>query len=1111
MLHDPFYKDIIEALNGDLDPVIFESCAVDLINRFTQFSVVPIVGGTDSGMDGAVGDGIGEPYPLVCTTSQDVIGNLENSLKSYVEHGELRKVAISVTSQELTPRRSANLRRKAQELGFVLLQVFDQRAIAPMLYRSPEWCRELLHLTGQPSSLSILPRSTRPFIDTSLVGREADLAWLAAASGDHIVVGQPGSGKTYLVFNNIKENNGLFLVSHDETAIAAAIRTMIPKLIVVDDAHDHIAEVTMLKRLRAELGAEFTIILICWPGEKDRVIEAINVSENAVLELEQLTRDEIVEVIKSAGIFGPNTLVREIVNQANGLPGLAVTLTALCLTGAVREVALGNALARSVKSTFGQLIGDEALPVLASLALGGDDGVELEKVAVLLGVNRVRLSKILIDLAAGGVIAPHNSKVIVQPSSLRHALIRDIFFGTFSTFDIKEFINQSSNLSETVIALIGARSIGASVSDDFVIPLLEKANSMRAWKHFAGLGKRECELVYSLHPELIEAIVEPALYHAPQVAIPFLLDKTVSDQRPQNSNLDHPCRVLEDWIESGNASSLDGIQKRRTLIEECEKWFVNTPNLEVTLQGMSIALSPSVSGVEQDPGSGTSITFITGHLPLEMISMMPQVWQAIHSFITRNRATYLQPLFKPLREWAYPALRSGRCVPEDYTKLMHDQCSQMLNDLSKSASDSPGTLHKIDELAQHIGQPIGELVLDPRFELLYKRSSHEEMELDNDKFAKEITSLAREWGQRQPKDVASDLSFLENEAKKSKISWPRRTTLLSHELAEVVADLTDWVDEFINENLPSDIVQPFLYKMAQQENAVYAESLEKALNDEHYWMAAAEVVLTALPNEENLVGASLSKLSQVPHLMNVYILRGQVNDTIIVRMLNHSDSEVAFQAAISLSDQRGIRVPDEAKEKWRSIIITSDQDDYSHQEILKADKELAFEWMKHHINKGDEFLGIDRNIASVTASLNDEQRLALLLEVRNPINSSDLVSHLVNGSIALFTKLLEIPELKDVHLAPLSNVDSEQLPEWIQLATSKGHNTEDIVSAVLPGTYSWTGDLSDMWEGKIAQYTNLLNSDDPVVQEIARRLIECATSERDRMLKRQKRRAITGN
>ena len=82
MKYDPFYKEIIAGLNGELDAYLFEECVVDLIRRYDGYFAVPILGGQDGGMDGAVADAQGNPYPIVTTTrKQDVIGNLTDNLE----------------------------------------------------------------------------------------------------------------------------------------------------------------------------------------------------------------------------------------------------------------------------------------------------------------------------------------------------------------------------------------------------------------------------------------------------------------------------------------------------------------------------------------------------------------------------------------------------------------------------------------------------------------------------------------------------------------------------------------------------------------------------------------------------------------------------------------------------------------------------------------------------------------------------------------------------------------------------------------------------------------------------------------------------------------------
>ena len=98
MSHDAFFDQIVDALSKDLDPTLFERCAVDLL-RDDGWPVVAVSGGSDSGMDGAVADAQGEPFPLVVTTAKSVIANLKKNLASYVRDGGRQRKALVATSQ----------------------------------------------------------------------------------------------------------------------------------------------------------------------------------------------------------------------------------------------------------------------------------------------------------------------------------------------------------------------------------------------------------------------------------------------------------------------------------------------------------------------------------------------------------------------------------------------------------------------------------------------------------------------------------------------------------------------------------------------------------------------------------------------------------------------------------------------------------------------------------------------------------------------------------------------------------------------------------------------------------------------------------------------------
>ena len=159
MKRDPHYQSILAQLDTALDPDNFEHCAADVL-RPDFPSLVPIRGGSDAGMDGAIADCEGVAYPLVTTTGEDVIGNLTRNLTTYLAEGGARRKAILATSAQLTARRRRNLEERASKLGFTLVQTTRSAAIADRLYDNPRWCRELLGLSGEPPALSVEPGAT---------------------------------------------------------------------------------------------------------------------------------------------------------------------------------------------------------------------------------------------------------------------------------------------------------------------------------------------------------------------------------------------------------------------------------------------------------------------------------------------------------------------------------------------------------------------------------------------------------------------------------------------------------------------------------------------------------------------------------------------------------------------------------------------------------------------------------------------------------------------------------------------------------------------------------------------------------------------------------------
>ena len=193
----------------------------------------------------------------------------------------------------------------------------------------------MLGLTGTPSALSAVPLSRRPQVGTELRGRDEDVEWLQSTPGDRVVLGVPGSGKTYLFSSLIRSGwPALFLVSDDDTAIAIAVREQKPGIVIVDDAHVEPDRLERLRRLRHEIRGEFEIVASAWPGARADVIEALGgLPESRVHNLELLPRAQILEIFHDLDVRPRDEILRDLVSQAGNKPGLAVTIALLWRQG----------------------------------------------------------------------------------------------------------------------------------------------------------------------------------------------------------------------------------------------------------------------------------------------------------------------------------------------------------------------------------------------------------------------------------------------------------------------------------------------------------------------------------------------------------------------------------------------------------------------------------------------------------------------------------------------------------------------------------------------------------------------------------------------------------
>ena len=1060
---DPLYREIEKRLSERLDPVLFERCAVELL-RPVYPGLVPVPGGDDAGMDGAISMPTGgPPVPLVCTTSENVIGNLTKSLESYRQSGGNSQEAVLVTSQALTARKRRNLERRAQEMGFELRNIHDRNDLTGRLYRHPAWRRELLGLTGDLPALSVYPllHNPRHGADRALVGRDEAASWVRAQRDDFVLVGQPGVGKRSLLRLLAQEGRGLFVVTNDLARIAEGCRAERPEFLLLEDAHllakdshSHPDLLSAICRMRWEIGASFKVAATTWTWPDRRVADAIGPAA-ATKKIRSLSPASELGVPSAASRLADGQLLLNHLRQS-------------CTSGGL---------------TYSDL------DVLAVFALAGSTGVALAEVAKVLQEGAANVRQALFKVAPTGIIKNRGHYLAIVNPALRAALVARTFFQGPSSLSVRDYLSAMPDGRSATKTLIDALARGASVPQE-LIELIQSRLPKDAtdpadqelWQCYAGTGPPAIRWIVQERPRQIPTVAPWALRISPTTVLSKLIS-AMSDQDedgPPSRHDDllvgwdtHPAlSAIKEWIREPTPNT---VLRRKLLLNTLASSFTGSHQVPKGLCQATVSLVPFVfsldlRALDPDPIElGTFRLDIRGLSP-DHVEQIHALWKPSTDLL--RKADAVDTARRIARLWATAPRRLGRGLPPQTARVVQDFAARMITDVVRWSDGRPGVVLWAKQIAAECkvhaaGLPATPSDLEELFGIRPDASTR-----DRDRA---VRLVAEKLADRPAAAGVDRLLHYQEEARVTLHKWTALGAVekVAHHIAECTQEPSSWVTALASRQ--ADVRWMKLFVDAMLAKGPGCEEGWRALLDRNEYrdvVVQSAICRSRVP--EDVVAYVLERLD--PDAMPGVVDWKDVPNTWKERMLTHENRRVAVVAAREMyreyqdHDPKLLTLSRTARTSWRRAVVESDDETVlafameHHPDVAKAwflspDRRLPAE--PGEVSMGDlegqmldELRRLDTSLdtsgsptlyAEAASVLDSDAKLELVRAMPASTDPRAFVA-LVGRDPTLYKEFLSRRDLESMHLAPLA--DRVPSLDLAITALDHGYSPEDIAKRI---------------------------------------------------------------
>lgn len=985
----------------------------------------------------------------------------------------------------------------------------------------PKVQKQIPHLDTYKSH--ILSKYPLKYIDLTLplIGRDNPLKILKEKSEDTLICGEAGTGKSFLVYSLLKNTKGYFITSSVPDNVIAVIRDNLADIntIAVDDISNRFEIISRLIQFRNEFGANFRILTTCLPSEALE-FSAINNSfyRNKIV-LKPVPRKLIINLINSMSIGGPDWLIYELIAQAHGFPAIAAFLCKELLSENYEGVKTGKSLYKYYMGVLKNKINHDAKLFLAVSATAGTLGMSIDNICTFLGIGKHKALHAIDALNSSGIIINYQSSSFsIGPKQFACAIILNSFFSNNSIFtfgDYQKIFDLIPNKYSAFDLLLELKNRSDVVPDWYLrekIILQWLEDKAPFWERLGYSSVSNAEWIFCNHPEKIMMAAKSLLHRIPYRTIPFMLTKATGDERPLHSNLDHPLRIIEEWLKEASSIKKDYIEPRKILLNAALDWNKNNNNSDsMILKVAELVFSLKYVACNQSLEDKKTFIFRNGIISFKYAqAIFNELWPVFINYLHQmGEVSDYKSLYSMIRQWLQPEILYPNNKVKNsrrYTaigKRMLKNCIPYISLGGQSVLLELANIHKIKT----------SVMIDQDFTMLYpEREHYDDFDKQKDIWNNNVKNISNKWMKLPINQVVSKIVLYENEALKNEHNWPKLINWVCNQIAQNDNDRRwEWLQALFKEKCCSDILFPFI---EQIHNNISQDELQLFLkacldNKQYQWIVLAYSLFSTHISEDFFI-----KLIPNYQDMPKVIVHGCYDRTVpllrMQRLLESNSKEIVVAAVIrEFNNKENNSTRKAIYDLWRNSVISylhsaprTDFYYFDFEKILAQDGALPYDWLIKHVEKDITNIQIwDReNIpySKICKKISPEQRLEIISKLPDYLcHNETLVRALIGNNEVLFLELLKTQENKSIRLIPLKG--SPTSLDWQKLALVAydfGIESTQIANAIIGSCYGWSGEQSEFMQSKINDFHNLANNSSGKLLQIAQAGIELFESKK---------------